>query len=118
MAITRISIKIAITTPDNGLATTISERDDSNLVVVPVEGDSDSEIEQQQQQQSVTTKTSISIDIDIDIDEASERIASVVSKEMGQAAATGDADEKINAAIASTAATTMIASMMSSLGFQ
>jgi len=117
MAITRISLKIAITTPDNGLATTISERDDSNLVVVPVEEDSDSEIEQQPQQQSVTTNTSISIDIDIDIDEASERIASVVSKEMGQDA-TGDADEKINAAIASTAATTMIASMMSSLGFQ
>jgi len=48
------------------------------------------------------------------IEEASETIAGVVSKEIAQA---NNADEKVNAAIASTAATTMMTSLMASLGF-
>jgi len=49
------------------------------------------------------------------IDEASEKIASVVSSEISKA--NNNADDKINAAIASTAATTMMTCLMASMGF-
>ncbi|VEU40761.1 unnamed protein product [Pseudo-nitzschia multistriata] len=63
---------------------------------------------EQEQQQELRQKPITSID------EASERIASVVSKEIAMAKTV---DDKINAAIASTAATTMMTSVMASLAF-